>query len=893
MPEPAPDKKAGTQPPSRSSRFARWTGIAAAFLAGAVLIAIVGFLIALGSFAPQLARGDLYALNRPPSLIFLDENDRPAGTRGALLGQRLSLKQMPPYLPAAFIAAEDRRFYEHGGIDPEGMLRAAIVNFEAGHVVQGGSTITQQLVKMLFLYPDRTFARKLREMAGAIALEQRLSKQQILDLYLNRLYLGAGAYGVDAAAHVYFGKSARNVTIAQAAMLAALTRAPSAYSPRRHLEAAQDRANEVLNEMVEIHAITPQQARDAQRHPAGVTNQTDDLARNYFLDAAAEEATQLVPSAHGDLTILTTMDPNLERTARAQLSGILDRRGGALHATQGALVSMTTNGEIRALIGGRDYAESSFNRVTHAHRQPGSAFKAFLYLAAFEQGLTPATVRVDQPVSIQDMSKVWTPDNYSQTYLGPITLEQAFAKSINTVAVQLGQEIGINRLVAVAHELGIQSPLDPVPSLALGTSDVTPLEMTSAYAAFATLGHRVQPYMVREIRASDGNVLYRRPPNSSPQIFSEQNALEMNDLLYQVVQAGTGQAAMVPGHEVAGKTGTSADYRDAWFIGFSPDLVTGVWIGNDDSSPMRKVTGGSLPAQIWTGFMRVALQNRPDTPLPRAEPVLQMPLVAESPDQNQSQGQPGPFDGVGNFFGRMFGSAPPQSSPPPPRQSAQSNQNPLFFSDRNSATAAPTPNNNSSTNSDGGNTSANTGNGNSSGVNTFGDTGADQPPPPPDTPRYSRRAPPAPPPPRSAPLAAPPGYLMPPPSYGNRRYGYAAPDDDYPPPPPPPPPPAPRYRSPPPGYYSPPPSNFYSPPPRWTPPPPPNMPPPPYYPPGYGGVPFGQSQTDQNSIARNTPPGLDQMPPPSSGSANQTAPDHPAGLDIRPGDTDQSGPPGL
>ena len=771
MPEPAPDKQAGTQPsrPQGWARILRWTGIAVAGFAGVVLVATIAFFVVLYSYSPDSPKGDLYALNRPPSLIFLDENDQPAGMRGAMLGQRLRLKDMPPYLPAAFIAAEDRRFYEHGGIDPEGMFRAAMVNLRAGHVVQGGSTITQQLVKMLFLYPDRTFARKLLEMSGAIALEQHLTKQQILELYLNRLYLGAGAYGVDAAAHVYFGKSARDVTVAQAAMLAALTRAPSAFSPRRDLEAAQNRANEVLGEMAEIRAITPQQATSAKHHPAGVTNQIDDLARNYFLDAAAEEATQLLPSAHGDLIISTTMDPNLERTARTQLDGVLDRRGGTLHATQGALVSMTTDGAIRALLGGRDYAESSFNRVTHAHRQPGSAFKAFLYLAAFEHGLTPAAVRVDQPVSIQDMTKVWTPDNYSQTYLGPITLEQAFAKSINTVAVQLGQEIGINNVVAVAHQLGVQSRLDPVPSLALGTSDVTPLELTGAYASFATLGHRVQPYMVREIRSSDGTVLYRRPPTASPQVFTEQNALEMNDLLYQVVQEGTGQAAMVPGHEVAGKTGTSADYRDAWFIGFSPDLVTGVWIGNDDSSPMRKVTGGSLPAQVWTGFMRVALQSHPDTPLPRAQPAPQMPLVAQSPDQNQTQGQPGPFDGLGNFFGRLFGSPPPQQAlpPPPPQRNAEGNENLPFFTDRNRITTAPTPNNNANSNGDGGNINGNTGNGNNSDVNTFGSTGADQLPPP-EMPRYYRRPPPPPP----SRFAGPPDYPMPPPAYDNRGYGY-------------------------------------------------------------------------------------------------------------------------
>ncbi len=777
----------------RPFRLTGWTGVTAAVVAAVVFVAAVALVLLLSGVMPALSQRDLYTLNRPASLTFLDRNNKPAGIRGAMLGQRLTLSEMPPYLPQAFIAAEDRHFYQHHGIDPEGMLRAAIVDMRAGHVVEGGSTITQQLVKMLFLTPDRTMSRKLREMAGALALEHRLGKQQILELYLNRLYLGSGAYGVDAAAHVYFNKSARDVTVAEAAMLAALTRAPSAYSPRRDLEAAQDRAAKVLNEMAGIGAITPKDAKLAAARPAIVTATTDDLARNYFLDAAADEAKQLVPLAKGDLVISTTLDPNLESAARAQLTAVLDRRGRALHATQGALVSMTANGAIRALIGGRDYAESSFNRVTSAHRQPGSAFKAFVYLAALEQGLTPATVRTDQPVSIGDMKKVWTPDNYTQTYAGPVTLEQAFAKSINTIAVQLGQEAGIANVVAVAHRLGIKSPLDPVPSLALGTSDVTPLEMTGAYAAFASQGHRVQPYMVREIRSSDGTVLYQRPPQSSPAVIAENTALEMNDLLYQVVAEGTGHAASVPGHDVAGKTGTSAEYHDAWFIGFSPDLVTGVWVGNDNSSPMKQVTGGLLPAQIWGSFMRIALQNRPATPLPRSAPVGEMPLVAQTPDNGQSPGQlqtePSPFDGLGKFFGGLFGNPsapPPKPSGPHPQRSAQGN--PGFFSERRPDTAAPTPNNSANTSSDGVTTNNNIANGNSGGERISGNSDADQPLPQPGygVPRYERRV---------------PQPLLPPAQ---------------------------------PGHYDPPRS--------FIPPPPPNLPPPQDYPPGYAGVPFGQNQ---------------------------------------------------
>ncbi len=707
----------------------------AAALAGALLVVSLAFIGAVNVLAPDLSQPDLYTLNRPASLTFVDEHDQPAGQRGAIVGERLTLSELPPYVPKAFIAEEDRDFYQHHGIDLEGMVRAAIVNFQAGHVVQGGSTITQQVVKMLFLTPDRTFTRKFREIGGALALERRLTKDQILELYLNRIYLGSGAYGIDAASHAYFGKSARNLTISEAAMLAALTRAPSAFSPRRDLEAAQGRAGDVLSQMVEIGAITPQQQHVAEKHPAVVIPLKDSIARSYFLDAAADEVHQLLPDAQGDLIVSTTLDPKLETAAATQLSGVLSRRGRALHANQGALVSLTTDGAVRALVGGVDYGESSFNRVTNAHRQPGSAFKAFVYLAAFEHGLTPATIRTDQPVSIQDLSKVWTPDNYGQNYVGPVDLETAFAHSINTIAVQLGQEIGISSVVDVAHRLGIQSPLDPVPSLALGTSDVTPLEMTAAYGSFATLGRKVEPYLVREVRKPDGTVLYRRPASPSQQVFSQDNALQMNDLLYQVVQVGTGRAAAVPGYDVAGKTGTSSDYRDAWFIGFSSDLITGVWVGNDDSSPMNKVTGGLLPAQIWNGYMRVALQNRPATPIQRDQPVGM--VMAQTPDNGPDNGQPGtqdqgPFDGIGRFFGGLFGNNPPPApspSPPPPQPQQRAEVPPDFFTGRRPNTAATTPNNTGNTLNDGSNTNANTSNGNSAGGNTTNNSDAEPPPP--------------------------------------------------------------------------------------------------------------------------------------------------------------------
>lgn len=711
-PPPVPSHREGNDHPAAESFFTRAKGFAssrfqrlrdgwkatdwrtvwhdpARILAGAFGVALVlsaVFILVMIALAPGIPRGaDLYALNRPQALTFTDEKGDVVGVRGAIVGDRLKLSEMPRYLPAAFLAMEDRNFYHHHGIDPNGLARAAMADFKAGHIVQGGSTITQQVVKVVLLSPDRTFSRKLQEIGGAFVLENKLSKDEILDLYLNRLYLGSGAYGVDGAAKIYFGKSARDVTLPEAAMLAALTRAPSAFSPRRDLASAQMRAGQVLDAMVETGAITKQQADEARAHPATVIDPTQNLARDYFLDAAADEVKRFAPYASGDLTVTTTMDATLQEAARTQVTTVLNRRGSqSAHATQGALVSMALDGAVRALIGGKDYAESSFNRVTKAHRQPGSAFKPFVYLSALESGLTPYTVRVDQPITITDKGsrKDWSPDNYSEMNLGPVSLQQAFAQSINTIAVQLGQEVGLPRVVSTAHRLGIESPLQPVPSLALGTSEVTPLELTAAYASFATVGLRVQPYMVMAIGKPDGTVLYRHNLAMRARVLAEADGLAMNQMMYQVVQSGTGRGAAVPGHEVAGKTGTSADYRDAWFVGFSPELVTGVWVGNDDFTPMKKVTGGSLPAQIWSGYMRTALKNAPPTPLPRAAPQPEATDVAATSNTDQNviqQGIEGIGNGIGSFFNRLFGGGSSAPSSSRGERSSDANDGRRFF----------------------------------------------------------------------------------------------------------------------------------------------------------------------------------------------------------------------
>jgi penicillin-binding protein 1A len=570
----------------------------------------------LGLFATPLNPSiDPYSVNRPAALTFLDVHGHEVGDRGAWIGERLKLSDMPPYLPAAFIAMEDRRFYSHDGIDPRGLIRALFLDLRAGHWVAGGSTISQQTAKIIYTGQERTVSRKLTELMDAAGLEKSLSKKQILELYLNRIYLGSGAYGVDGAAHVYFGVSARHLTIAQAAMLAALTRAPSVFSPRRDLLAAQQRASLVLDAMTKTGAITAAQAAQARAHPAVVIDRSDLDARNYFLDIAANQVKALLGTMpNEDLVVHTTLEPRLQEGARQAVLRVIDRYGKRDRIHQAAVVMMKPDGAVTALLGGVDYQLSVFNRATQARRQPGSAFKPFVYLTGLEQGISPWDVRDDEPVDIDG----YRPQNFGGHHYGTLTLADALAHSVNTITVNLAQEVGIKNVVATATAAGITSPLEANPSLALGTSEVTPLELTSAYAAFANGGYRVRPYFVTEVDGAGGKLLYHRTAPRRERIIAPEVDRDLVAMLWDVIASGTGTGASLGPREAAGKTGTTQNSQDAWFMGFTADYVTGVWIGNDDDSPTRNVTGGTLPAQIWKSAMLTAEKGLPLKPLDRS-----------------------------------------------------------------------------------------------------------------------------------------------------------------------------------------------------------------------------------------------------------------------------------
>jgi penicillin-binding protein 1A len=536
----------------------------------------------------------------PSALVVETDDGRAFATRGIFKGEKLLPDQLPAILASAVTAIEDRRFYQHGGIDFPATIRAVWHDL-LGRRLEGGSTITQQLARLLYLSPERSLKRKVQEAILAIWLESHLTKQQILARYLDTAYFGAGAYGVDAAAKRYFGKSAKDVSVSEAAMLAGLVRAPSALEPDRNLGRARERANIVLDAMVQAGAISQQQADVARQKPAvlHVPPQAPP-GSNYFIDTMASEVKSLVGTNVGDLTVRTTLNRELQRIAESVITDRLATTGVSKNAHQAALIAMAPDGAILAMVGGRDYNNSQFNRAIQARRQPGSLFKLFVYLAAMRKGLTPETILVDQPVQIGD----WEPENYGDRYYGPVNLRTAFAHSLNSIAVQLADRVGVRSVIETAKQLGVQSNLPEVPSVALGSGDVTLLEMTRAFAAIAKDTNRVDQYTVNGITKANRSLYSRSTPHAAqadgPLVHSE-----MMDLLSSVVRNGTGRAAQLD-LPVAGKTGTSQDYRDAWFVGFTPDLVVGVWVGNDDNSPMKGVTGGSLPATIWHDFVRSA-----------------------------------------------------------------------------------------------------------------------------------------------------------------------------------------------------------------------------------------------------------------------------------------------
>lgn len=535
-----------------------------------------------------------------PSLLIEDATGRVFASRGVFRGERVKLAELPPYVPAAAVAIEDHRFYSHFGIDFIGIGRALFANLRAGGVREGGSTITQQLAKLQFLSPERTLRRKLQEAMVALWLECRLSKDEILARYLNTAYFGAGAWGIDGAARRYFLKSARELTLPEAAMLAGLLKAPSAWSPVRAPEAAKARAETVLAAMVETGAITAAQEASARAHPATVALAPDTAAGwNWAADWVAGEVGQITGPVTADFRVATTLDPELQEIAEKVVAGVLEKEGPAKHASEAALVALAPDGAVLAMVGGTDYAKSQFNRATQAKRQAGSLFKLFVYLAAFESGYSPQSEMLDAPITVGD----WSPENYNGVYRGRVTLREAFAESLNSVAVRLSEAIGHDRVIRIAQELGLTSPIPDVPSLALGTSQHTLLELTRAYASVVAGTHTIEPYVVSAIKGPSSRLYQRAAATADRPPWPARDA--MMGLLRAVIRDGTGRNADY-GRPAVGKTGTTQDFRDAWFIGATADATVGVWVGNDDNSPMNGVTGGSLPATIWRRFMEEA-----------------------------------------------------------------------------------------------------------------------------------------------------------------------------------------------------------------------------------------------------------------------------------------------
>jgi penicillin-binding protein 1A len=575
------------------------------------VIAVAGIVAYYASHLPPIDQ--LAVPKRPPNVAILASDGSLLANRGETGGRTVALKELPPYLPKAFIAIEDRRFYEHFGIDPVGIGRALVRNVTSRAALQGGSTLTQQLAKNLFLTQERTASRKIQEAILALWLERNYSKAEILELYLNRVYFGSGAYGVEAAAQRYYGKSARNVSLAEAAVLAGLVQAPSRLAPNRNPEAAQNRAELVIAAMNELGFITPGMTKTALGAPAQAVRTNGAGSAHYAADYVMDVLDDFVGTIENDVVVTTTIDPAMQAAAEKALVDELNTKGLRYNVSQGAVVAMEPDGALKALVGGRNYDASQFNRATAARRQPGSAFKPFVYLSALERGLTPDTVREDAPVTY----KGWTPENYSRDYRGAVTLREALALSLNTVAVRLGFEVGPKAVVQTAQRLGIASPLQANPSIALGTSEVTPLELVSAYAAFANGGIGVVPYAITQVRTTGGKVIYRRPAASGlGRVIDAPYVAMMNEMMHQTFVIGTAKKGAIPGWEAAGKTGTTQEFRDAWFVGFTGALVAGVWLGNDEGDPTKRVSGGNLPVEVWESFMTAALKGRQPVPLP-------------------------------------------------------------------------------------------------------------------------------------------------------------------------------------------------------------------------------------------------------------------------------------
>jgi penicillin-binding protein 1A len=579
---------------------------AAAALAG-VLLSVWIWRLALADLPQVPDQAVLWRLNQPPSMVFQDRDGIPIGWRGPARGEVLRLADLPPYVPRAFLAAEDRRFYSHFGVDPIGIARAARADLKARRIVEGGSTITQQIARTLFLTPEQTLRRKIQEAVLAVRIEQRMGKDDILKLYLNRIYFGAGAYGIEAASKVYFGKPARQLTLAEAAILAALPKAPTRLDPTNNFDAALARSRLVLERMRGEGWITAAEQAAARATPP--TLAPDDPAEGIFgyaLDLAAVRAKELAPKGRPDLVVRLSIDARLQREGAAAIREAV-AANKAKGVTQGALLALGPEGAIRVVVGGLDHRDSAFDRAVQAERQPGSAFKPFVYAAALDSGLHPQDVRLDGPVTFGD----WSPQNYGGGYAGEVTLADAFARSINTVSARVTKEVGVEKVATLARRFGLtEIPPRPRLSVSLGAYETSLLHLVEGYQVFQQGGRRSQPWLIEQISTPEGVVLYHRAGSAPAPVYPAALSEQMVRMMQGVIQRGTGRRAALD-RPAAGKTGTAQDNRDVWFVGFTPDYVAGVWMGDDRARPMRDVSGGDLAAVVWKRFMTAAHEGLP------------------------------------------------------------------------------------------------------------------------------------------------------------------------------------------------------------------------------------------------------------------------------------------
>ncbi|CAN7612260.1 PBP1A family penicillin-binding protein [Phenylobacterium sp. LjRoot225] len=595
------------EPPARPRRPRFWT-LRRILGVLTILAVLFGLLVAWLSWSLPVSRA-LEPLPTP-ALVLVSADGHPFARRGAVKDRPVDVAALPPHVAQAFVAIEDRRFYRHFGVDVLGVGRALVTNIKERRIVEGGSTLTQQLAKTAFLSSERTFRRKAQEVVVALWLEARLTKAEILSRYLSSVYFGDGVFGLRAAAQHYFAKPPEQLTVGEAAMLAGLVKAPSALNPVDHPQAAAKRQRVVLGAMVETKAITQVQAQRARRVRIRATEPLP--VGGYFADWAAPQVKQALDAQYGRIEVRTTLDSRLQRRAERAVRSWLDGPGKRQGATQAALVALRPDGAVVAMVGGRDYAVSQFNRAVQAKRQPGSAFKLFVYLAALRDGARPDSLVSEAPITVGG----WTPRNYERTSGGDLTLREAFSESSNIAAVRLAQTLGRDKIVEAAQDFGVTSPLVKDATLPLGTSEMTLLELTSAYAAVAAGDAPVRPYALLE----------GQDRLSAPRALPPQERVELLDLLGATVEGGTARAARLD-QPVFGKTGTTQEHRDAVFVGFTGDIIVGVWVGNDDHSPMRGVTGGGLPAQIWRSFTVSALDaglvervRPPPPPSPMPEP---------------------------------------------------------------------------------------------------------------------------------------------------------------------------------------------------------------------------------------------------------------------------------